>query len=309
MRFTQSHIDEWREQGFVIIPGFFREDEIEPLVADFEALYGPVGDGDGQALNKKQPGAIGAGHALQFKNIDMLPYQGSAGLNLISLNPNLIAFAQALLDTPKVHCYQSHTWAKYTGEADYDQAFHCDYGNHTLTVPSDQPTLRTVDFIFYLTDVTDAHGALHYVTKPDAYTLLGEGAVVAPEPVQKQMKALEKSAAGPAGTLVAHSIDTFHRGTNLTEPNGKRFTMTVGYKAVGNDMIGFHVWQSAANRPWERVLNHGTPHQLECLGIPRPGEPFWSERTLQLTQARWPDWDMTEYFQAAGLSGRKQVGD
>tara|TARA_Y100001934_G_scaffold104715_1_gene128813 strand:- start:1081 stop:2004 length:924 start_codon:yes stop_codon:yes gene_type:complete len=307
MRFTQAHVDEWREQGFVIIPGFFDEAEISPVRADYESIYGSVGEGDGTPLDKKEDGALGAPSPLQFKNIDTLPYAGGAEMNLISLHPELIAFARALLDAPQVHCYQSHTWAKYTGEADYDQGFHCDFGNHTLTVPSDEPRLRTVDFIFYLTDVTDAHGALHYVTKPDAYELLGEGAVFVPPERQWDLQARERSAAGQAGTLVAHGIDTFHRGTNLTAPNGKRFTMTVGYKAAGNDMIAFHIWQSAANRPWDNVLNAASPEQLECLGIPRPGSPFWSERTLAFTQQRWPKWDMTRYFEAAGVA-RSQAG-
>ena len=75
-------------------------------------------EGDDAALNQ----------AMQFKNINSLPYNASSAINLISLHPQLIAFAKALLGVPDVHLYQSHTWAKYTGEADYDQKFHCDFG-------------------------------------------------------------------------------------------------------------------------------------------------------------------------------------
>ena len=212
----------------------------------------------------------------------------------------MIAFARALLGVQKVHCYQSHTWAKYTGEADYDQPFHCDFSNHTLTVPADQPASRTVDFIIYLTDVSDDLGALHYVTKQDAQAVLGAGAIVAPVDKQPALKAKERSAAGPSGTLVAHSIDTFHRGTNLTRAGGHRFTMTTGYKAQGNDMIGFHVWQFSPQRPWHLILDNATPEQLAVIGIPLPGDAFWTPRTLQLTQQRWPKWDMQAYFQQRG---------
>ena len=165
-------------------------------------------------------------------------------------------------------------------------------------MPSDDVSLRTVDFVFYLTDVTDAHGALHYVTKTDSNRILGDGSVFAKDDQQFALKEKERSAAAPAGSLLAHSIDTFHRGTNLTEINGHRFTMTVGYKASGNEMIGFHVWQSAADRPWPIVLNNATPEQLKCLGIPLPGDAFWTDRTLKLTQLRWPDWDMSVYAQS-----------
>ena len=174
-RHKQAHVDQWIEEGFTLIPNFFTQAEIEPIIADFEELYQDRGKGEGVGvpLDKKEEGAIGAGHPKQFMNIDSLPYNASAAINLISLHPALINFAKALLGVEGVHLYQSHTWAKYTGEADYDQAFHCDFGNHTLTVPSDDIALRTVDFIFYLTDVTDAHGALHYVTKTDSDKLLG----------------------------------------------------------------------------------------------------------------------------------------
>ena len=299
-RHTVSHVEEWRREGFTLIPGFFSNEEILPIIEDFQELYEDRGQGEGVGtpLNKKEEGAIGAGHPKQFMNIDSLPYNASSAINLISLHPALISFAKSLLDVDDVHLYQSHTWAKYTGEADYDQAFHCDFGNHTLTVPADDVSLRTVDFILYLTDVTDAHGALHYVTKTDSDRILGSGAVFAKDDQQFALKEKERSAAAPAGSLLAHSIDTFHRGTNLTEIDGHRFTMTVGYKASGNEMIGFHVWQSAADRPWPIVLNNATPEQLQCLGIPMPGDVFWTDRTLKLTQLRWPEWDMSVYAQA-----------
>ena len=300
-RHGHEHITQWREEGFAIIEDFFRPDEIDPIFSDFERLYSHLAPQTESAheLIKKPPGALGAMHYKQFQNIDSLPYDGSVAMNLISLHPALIAFAQDLLEVESVHLYQSHTWAKFTGEADYDQMHHCDFGNHTLTVPSDHPSQRSIDFIVYISDVSDDLGALHYVTKSDSDRLLAPGAVVAEVADQPRLKAVERSAAAGAGSLVVHSIDTFHRGTNLSRPNGKRYTMTVGYKAAGNDMIGFHVWQSAANRPWPLVLNNAMPEQLACLGIPLPGSSYWTPRTLALTEARWPEWDLTPWRLAA----------
>ncbi|MDG1206899.1 MAG: phytanoyl-CoA dioxygenase family protein [Pseudomonadales bacterium] len=300
-RFTHAHVEQWRQEGFVIIPDFFTAQEIAPIVTDYERMYGKKGAGDfaGTELNLKQEDGVGEFRNNQFKNIDILPYEGSVEMNLISLHPALIEFAKQVLSTDEVHLYQSHTWAKYTGEADYDQAHHCDFSNHTLTVPADSPSQRSVDIVIYYTDVTDAHGALHYVTKTDASEVLRDGAIWAPEPEQQiQLRSKERSAAGTAGTLVAHSIDTFHRGTNLTLPQGYRYTMTVGYKAAGNDMIGYSTWQDSAEKPWDNIFNNATPQQLQCLGIPKPGDAFWSQRTLKLTQARWPNWDMQPYFDA-----------
>ncbi len=99
----------------------------------------------------------------------------------------------------KIHLYQSHTWAKFTGDADYDQPFHCDFSNHTLTVPAEDPGQRTVNFVIYISPVTDALGAMHYVHKDDAYEILGPGAVGAPPEHQEALREVQRSAA--AGRL------------------------------------------------------------------------------------------------------------
>ena len=299
-RFSAEDIARWRTDGFAIVPGFFTTAEIAPIAADYERRYGDRRPGASAAMNRKQQGQIGRFDRHQFLHIDTLPYGGAIETDLLPLHTGLIAFAKAALGAAEVHLYQAHTWAKFTGEADFDQPFHCDFSNHTLTVPSDEPCRRTIDFIVYLTDVTDGHGALHYVTKPDAYGALGDGAVLAATAeAQAALQALERSAAGPAGTVVAHGIDTFHRGTNLTLAGAHRYTMTVGYKARGNDQIGFHVWQSSAERNWGPLLAAGTPEQLAVLGIPPPGDPFWTPRTLALTQARWPQWNLQPWIDRA----------
>lgn len=306
-RFTEQHVDDWQQSGFAIIPGFFTEAEIAPVRQEYERIYGTSGSGKGVELNLKTSDEFGDFRQEQFTNIDTFPFDASAEMNLLCLHPQLIALAGQLLSAPAVHMYQSHTWAKYTGETDYDQTHHCDFPNHTLLVPAENAAQRTVDIIIYITDVTDTHGALHYVSKQDSNRLLREGAIWAMQPDQQAaLKAVEKSAAGPAGTVVAHSIDTFHRGTNLTQPDGHRFTMTVGYKSAGNDMIGYNVWQASAGRNWAPVFEHASPQQLSCLGIPLPGSAYWNERTLKLSQARWPDWDMREYFEAAGVTPSKK---
>ena len=75
-RHKQAHVDQWCEEGFTLIPNFFTQAEIEPIIVDFEELYQDRGKGEGVGLplDKKEQGAIGAGHPKQFMNIDSLPY-------------------------------------------------------------------------------------------------------------------------------------------------------------------------------------------------------------------------------------------
>jgi hypothetical protein len=207
------------------------------------------------------------------------------------------------LGCEEIHLYQSHTWAKFTGEADYDQPFHCDYGNHTLTVPAENSSDKTVNFVIYISDVTDPLGAMHYVRRADSDRILGPQAIMAPADKQQALQAETRSAAAPAGSLVAYCIDTFHRGTNMIGPNGLRYTMTVSFKRADNANIGFHVWQHAVDRPWHHVIDHASPEQLGCLGIPSPGDSFWTQRTLEQCQTRWPNWDLAAYRAAVKAPG------
>lgn len=299
-RFDETHVEAWRRDRVVLIDAFFDQDEIEPVLKDFDTLYGErmQAQGAGGELNKKSQGEVGRFSLEQFKNFDQLPYAASPAVNLISLHPSLIDLAGALLGVEQVHCYQSHTWLKLTGEADYDQPFHCDFNNHMLVVPAEAPALQTINFVIYLSEVTDDLGALHYVTAPEAEKALGQVPLMLDDDQQGILKAVERSAAADAGALLVYSTDTVHRGTNLTRPGGQRLTLTTSYKAAGNDLVGFHVWQAAPGRPWEQVIDHATPEQLAVLGIPAPGDPYWTEHTLQATRARWPGWNATPYREA-----------
>ncbi|MFM9828547.1 MAG: phytanoyl-CoA dioxygenase family protein [Sphingomonas sp.] len=295
----------WHHDGAVILEHFLSPDEIAPVRADCDALF--AGRRAQEApIDRKAGGGIGSFDTAQFLNQEQLPFAASPAINLIGLHPRLIAFARAALGVTQVHLYQCDAWAKFTGEADYDQPFHCDFANHTLTVPGDDPADRTINFMIYVTDVTNDLGAIHYVPNPDAAPIIGRDRLPVPggpDNMQQALKAQEKSGAAPAGSVFTYGIDVYHRGTNLTRPGGHRYTITASYKAAGNDMIGRAAWPLHFLRPWTNLFANATPEQLACLGIPLPGDRFWTETTLARTQRRWPDWDMTAYVRAMAPMG------
>ena len=213
----------------------------------------------------------------------------------------MIATARAALGTDDVRLYQNHTWAKFTGQTDFDQPHHCDFKNHTLTVPGERAVERTINFMIYLSDVTDAHGAIHYVPVPLSDPIVGDhrtSFASTADGTLSRLREVERSGAAPAGSVFAYGIDVYHRGTNLTAPGGHRYTVTASYKAAGNEQVGWSAWPRWFREPWELVMNHATPEQLGCLGVPRPGDPFWTELTLARTAERWPDMDLSPYRRA-----------
>ncbi|MEM7768769.1 MAG: phytanoyl-CoA dioxygenase family protein [Pseudomonadota bacterium] len=298
-RFTPQHLTGWRRDGAVLIENFFSPAEITPVRADFEHLYGQRRpETASRAAHYDTGDQVGQFNFNQFRNIDDMPFDCSPALNMLGLHPALIDLAKAALETDDVRLYQSHSWAKFTGDTDYEQPFHCDYKNHTLTVPSEEAIGRTINIMIYVTDVTLETGAISYVPIGDSDPITGPDRpmFVDNDPgAQAALKASEARAPGPAGSIFAYSIDVFHRGCNLTAPEGVRYTLTASFKAAGNDMIGWSAWPFSFLKPWHIIFSHADPEQLACLGVPRPGDPFWTPRTLHRAQDRWPDWDMTAY--------------
>ena len=306
-RFTAQQIEAWGRDGGVLIGDFFTREEMHAIEEDLGHVFAGCGRGPGigTARNEKTPGAIGGFFPGQLKNLRDFPFACSPALNLIVLHPALIAFAQAALDTPDVHLYQAQAWAKYTGEADYDQPFHCDYTNHTLTVPAEDVGRGAVNFMIYLSDVSPAHGPIHFVPLPMSDPVAPECEILPDAAAQKALLRHEVAAVGRAGAVFAYRIDVYHRGTNLTARGGHRYALMVSYKAAGNDAVGHQAWPSSFARPWRLIFENATPDQLACVGIPRPGDPFWTARTIARAQARWPGWDMSAYRAALPSSGSR----
>ncbi|MFC3068315.1 phytanoyl-CoA dioxygenase family protein [Phenylobacterium soli] len=297
-RFTPEQIDAWRRDGGVLVEAFFTPEEVAAVQADFGRVFGDAAGAD-QPLVKTADGQGGAFHAAQFRNLDSIPFDGCHALNLIGLHPALIAFARAALGVEEVYLYQCQAWAKYTGAADYDQPFHCDYLNHTLVAPSEDTTRNTCTVMCYFSDVTEGHGPMHYVPRPLSEPIAPPEATIGGPPevaeLHRRLAPHARSTAGPAGSIFPYSIDLYHRGTNLTAPGGVRYAVTACFKRAGDDSIAFTAWPFHHMKPWGQLFARATADQLACLGVPRPGDPFWTETTLARAQRRYPDWDLAPY--------------
>ena len=300
-RFGQEHLDAWRRDGGVSIHNFFTPEEVTAVQADFAAVFGKEGADEG--LDKKHAGMVGRFHPTQFKGVAPVPIACSPALNLIGVHPALIAFAKQALNTDKVHVYQCQAWAKFTGESDYDQPFHCDYVNHTLTTPSEDAAANSITILCYFSDVTEAHGPAHFVTRPDSLKVTTPDGTLTRDPetftaIQQGLLDYERSTAAPAGSVFPYAIDVWHRGTNLTAPKGHRYALMTCFKKGGDEAVGFHAWAFHHTQPWSVIFDHATPEQLECFGVQPPGHPFWTEETLRRAQTRYPGWDLSPWRNA-----------
>ena len=106
----------------------------------------------------------------------------------------------------------------------------------------------------------------------------------------------ERDAAGPAGTVVAYRIGTFHRGTALTRLRGARVTLHVTYRRRDADWLGRRAWTDTANTDrWHRFVTAASPRQLGLFGFPKPGHPYWNPATRRDLEQRYPSLDTSPW--------------
>ncbi len=270
----------FQRDGFVIVPCHVREGELAPAI---RALHGEFPTAD--EFHDNVTPERNARFRDEFNGITNFPF-ASVELSLLAVHDRIVRLAEELLQTPGLRVYSIEAWAKYTGAANYDQPHHRDYLNHTLLVPSRGPASQ-VEMFLYLTDVTPelgppslvpAHLASALPALPNWYPrAAGHRDDEHPEWVSRQgrpdLYEHEVRADGPAGTVVAYRIETFHRGTELTAARGARFTIHVSFRAADCDWIMRRAWTDTANtEAWDHfvALRHTPPARALRLPATRP---------------------------------------
>jgi ectoine hydroxylase-related dioxygenase (phytanoyl-CoA dioxygenase family) len=219
----------------------------------------------------------------------------SPELNRLVAHPRILAIVRQILGVDDIRLYKGELWAKYAGNADYDQHHHRDFGNHTLVVPSVKRRWMQVTTFTYLCDVDETNGATAAVPKRfSAHIPLGQRRT---EP--GELRDREVLACGRAGSTLVYSTEVFHRGTSLTSPTASRFTVLADYKAADASWTNKHAFGHLGQRPeMIEFVTNVDPDTRTLLDIPAPGHPYWTEQTIADMEVRYPGIDMTPYEKA-----------
>jgi hypothetical protein len=296
---TATSVDDaaglWREHGVVLLPSLLGPDDLAAAQQELASIY-PTAD---EFHDDVDPERNARFRDDQFTGIDEFPWSGTE-LNLLAVHPKVLAVAEAILGTSDLRLYSAEAWAKYTGATDYDQPHHRDFLNHTVTVPTSDLRFRQCELFVYLSDVTEAHGPTHFVsqTQTAAVPLLPNWLDRDAAPALYEA---ECSGAGPAGTIAAYSIDTFHRATNMTAPRGARYTLHVNFRPAAAEWHDRHAWAGRSYNPdWSRFVARATPRQLELFGFPAPGHDFWTTETVDRLAERYTKLEVSPWRDALG---------
>jgi phytanoyl-CoA dioxygenase PhyH len=282
----------WKGHGFVILPGYVPSNELAPGQRELALLFPTPEEFHSDPDDRQHAKYRGD----EFAGIIDFPF-ASVELSLLAVHPRLVALAKAMLGTSDLRLYSAEAWAKFAGAADYDQPHHRDYLNHTLLVPTEEPAFQQVEMFLYLCDVPEELGPPRFVSRTHTH-----GAAAFPNWLSRDERpdwyAAEVSGAGPAGTVAAYSISTFHRGTALTAFRGARYTIHVSYRAAGTEWADRRAWANQSHEPaWYSFVARASLRQLLLFGFPPPGHPFWTEETLAAMALRYPGLDLAPFHQ------------
>jgi ectoine hydroxylase-related dioxygenase (phytanoyl-CoA dioxygenase family) len=277
----------WRRDGFVVMPGYLEGPELAAAQRDLAAVYPTAEEYHAAPAEGRNQAYTGD----EFGGIIPFPFP-TVALSRLVVHDKLIALAEAIFETTDIRIYASELWAKYSGAAAYEQEHHRDYLNHTPLVPAaDDVRWRGLEMFIWLSDVPEDHGPTHLV--PLAVTAgvppLPHGYL---RPERPEWYARERSAAGPAGTVVAYSTDTFHRGTEIRASRSARFSAHASYKHADSQWTSRHSWGDRSFCPdWNPFAEQATVRQLQLFGFPPPGHPYWTPQTLRDLAVRYPGLD------------------
>lgn len=300
-----DEVEAWQQDGWVVLDGVVGVDDIDTAISDLwtvfprpekfhtdPARYVPPGR-DTQTLRRGYPEMPEHGpwfRPEQHRWGADFPFMGTGALNRLFVHPSIVDFAERALETRDIRLYQAHVSARYTGDADYEQPLHTDR-NHSFLPAVAGPPWSHVEMFLYLTDVDDDCAPTHAVMLRDSRGH-STNDIVFPDQ-DPELYAAERAATAPRGSTLAYRNDVFHRGVNITKPEGARFLLVVGFKAANIDWIGYHALPMKATHPgWTRFAEASTPRELELFGFPPPGHPVWTDELIAATLERYPKLDI-----------------
>ncbi len=248
-------------------------------------------------------------------------------INQMPLHPRALRAVAELLQSnvEDIRLYQDHLIAKVgrprdpeTVEAAHtaagDQDIHVDYGNNTLLVPPRTSGPEVVACLCYYSDVQEAGGATHFVrAAPGELTQYSQAAFNPPNFVfgthngssadDAGVRSLEltetryreeKPLRYQPGSCVLYRLDAWHRGTPVA-PHKVRYTQHHAWKQKSAEWVN---WQGFAPKlaqlPTAYLENLSVVQRI-VLGFAAPGDPYWTEETLDSVGLRYPGMDMTTY--------------
>ena len=284
---TQDQVNQYHHQGFVVVQGLLADALLKGAQENMTADH-PSAECYFTAPNK-----FPLYSRTQF-SLKRFPFN-ALEVNRLLIAESILAAAKQLLHSQDIRLNKGEFWAKYAGAIDYDQAFHRDFGNHTLLVPRRDQRYKELSIFIYLSDVDEQSGPTAVLPRPLTDSI-AFGETRLPDNLSFKTEDEECLALGPAGSVLFYSYDVFHRGTQLTGVGKARMAVLGDYRSSEATWISRQGWPEAGlQQAMIEFLVSATPQQRALFDIPLPGHRYWNEQTLNDMGIRYKDMDLEPY--------------
>ena len=309
---TDSEVERWRTDGWVLLDGLVATDEIDAAYSDLQLQFpsNEAYQADPEGVTESRIGhpvapkeefewpAHGPGfRPEQQRWMASFPFGGTGALDRLCVHPSVVDFAERALGSTGLRLYQAHASAKYSGLTNYEQPMHTDRNHSWLPAVGSAPWWNLTGFL-YLTDVGEAENPTKLVSVQDSAEVDSPYPVILPQ-MDRTLYEAERTTTGVRGSYLAYRSDVWHRGSAFGAPGTSRFNLGLAFKRAEQDWIGYDTQQSrSTGTAWTRFVEGSTPRELDLFGFPQPGHPIWSESLLEETADRYPKLDLTSWWSA-----------
>jgi hypothetical protein len=287
---TDDEVDAFTRQGFVHVHGFLDPDETAASRAEVDRIFA---SGEEWAAGRKRD------QPLHYaRPMGPLP---SRLLNRLLLLPEIASFVRRTLEVDDPVVVQTGLYAKYQSTS-AEQGLHVDFRNNEMCYPSRQRKYQQVSMMMFHDDVTIDNAPTHFC--PRART---EGMLLMPNVYAREDRPELYEAEIPgicaAGSLQLWDMRTFHRGTYMRCPTGRRVHSGGVYASGSFPWIGMRGWgEHAHGQDFIAMMEDASSEAQGLLGVPPPGHDYWDEETISGTAACYPRMDLSRHRAALAKS-------
>jgi hypothetical protein len=321
---SEKQISSFHQDGFIVVTGLWPAGLIERASKEATQIH-PT-----EEVIERGRGLSLSPMPWLAKKAQGIEIAADAALNHMTIHPRPLAVVAQLMnvDEMDIRLSQSHIIAKLGakidrpgdpnhGEMSGDQEIHVDYGNNTLMVPPNTKSPEAIACLCYYSDVDECGGATHFARAlPGELTSYRSAQFNPPNFVAATADDRSDNGQGPRssenisrlyetekpvyykpGTCILYGLNAWHRGTPAAL--GKiRYTHNHVWRHRNAEWVN---WQSLAPKlagMSTRYLEQLSVLQRTVLGFAAPGNPYWTDETLDAVGQRYPGMDMTPYRKA-----------
>ena len=308
-----SNINSWREQGYMVLKNVLENSLVNSCTEILENRY-----------NRRDEACEDFGSSGEFE------FPCGNVLDNVPIHENLIDIVKTLLNCNEILLVQADSWSKkgregVSGEQqNTDQRMHMDYGNNTFLHCGEWKNPEAVAAIIYFSDIEKTGGGTAIVPRQGDNDPMYETPYVR-MPGLRDYKFIndrtkaeeyfkevdyesykfrnilyerERMIEVKVGDILFYRLDVWHRGTPV-KIGETRNVMNLLWRNKKCDWIG--TWNPGWSRKayygfLEKLFSEISPKQRAILGVPLPGDKYWTQQTIFFLQARYPKLDTRPYI-------------